>query len=220
MPDLKKQTPRLRAQMTSMFDVMRRLEWDLHNTIELTGRIPEEWHQIATATPRAAKGKVNLGPEADLVRFFKLMGEAYGPRINDDLRSDMHARLAGVIRGPRRWRIAGNGRRLTQARSHSSGWWRRLWAGRRRVILPESRGLKRENYLGKRNEAISNEDKQINSGADPARRFCKWRSKSGGMDASLIRQMKAIADENRRLQRMYADLSMQADLLKEALGKK
>jgi putative transposase len=40
------------------------------------------------------------------------------------------------------------------------------------------------------------------------------------MDASLIRQMKAIADENRRLQRMYADLSMQADLLKEALGKK
>ncbi len=32
--------------------------------------------------------------------------------------------------------------------------------------------------------------------------------------------MKAIEDENRRLKRMYADLSMQADLLKEALGKK
>jgi len=31
--------------------------------------------------------------------------------------------------------------------------------------------------------------------------------------------MKAIEDENRRLKRMYADLSMQADLLKEALGK-
>jgi hypothetical protein len=39
-------------------------------------------------------------------------------------------------------------------------------------------------------------------------------------DASLISQMKAIEDENRRLKRMYADLSMQADLLKEALGKK
>ena len=50
--------------------------------------------------------------------------------------------------------------------------------------------------------------------------FYKWRSKYGGMDASLISQMKAIEDENRRLKRMYADLSMQADLLKEALGKK
>ena len=40
------------------------------------------------------------------------------------------------------------------------------------------------------------------------------------IDASLISQMKAMEDENRRLKRMYADLSMQADLLMEALGKK
>ena len=50
--------------------------------------------------------------------------------------------------------------------------------------------------------------------------FYKWRSKHDGLDASLIRQMKAMEDENRRLKRMYADLSMPADLLKEALGKK
>jgi putative transposase len=50
--------------------------------------------------------------------------------------------------------------------------------------------------------------------------FYKWRAKYGGMDASLISQMRAIEDENRRLKRMYADLSMQNDLLKEALGKK
>jgi putative transposase len=50
--------------------------------------------------------------------------------------------------------------------------------------------------------------------------FYKWRSKYGGMDASLISQMKAMEDENRRLKRMYADLSMQVDLLREALGKK
>ena len=36
----------------------------------------------------------------------------------------------------------------------------------------------------------------------------------------MISQMKAIEEENRRLKRMYADLSMQADLLNEALGKK
>ena len=48
----------------------------------------------------------------------------------------------------------------------------------------------------------------------------KWRAKYGGMDASLISEMKAMAEENRRLKRMYADVSMQNDLLKEALGKK
>ncbi|BBC81822.1 hypothetical protein GCM10022398_29100 [Acetobacter lovaniensis] len=40
------------------------------------------------------------------------------------------------------------------------------------------------------------------------------------MDASMISQMKALEEENRRLKRMYADLSMQTDILKEALGKK
>lgn len=40
------------------------------------------------------------------------------------------------------------------------------------------------------------------------------------MDASLISEMKAIAEENRRLKRMYAEVSMQTDLLKEALGEK
>ncbi|KMK69022.1 Transposase [Puniceibacterium sp. IMCC21224] len=50
--------------------------------------------------------------------------------------------------------------------------------------------------------------------------FYKWRAKYGGMDASMVSQMKAMEEENRRLKRMYAELSMQADLLKEALAKK
>ena len=50
--------------------------------------------------------------------------------------------------------------------------------------------------------------------------FYKWRAKYGGMDASMMSQMKTLEDENRRLKRMFADLSMQAELLKEALGKK
>lgn len=36
----------------------------------------------------------------------------------------------------------------------------------------------------------------------------------------MMSQMKALEDENRQLKRILADLSMQADLLKEALGKK
>ncbi len=50
--------------------------------------------------------------------------------------------------------------------------------------------------------------------------FYKWRSKFGGMDASLISRMKVLEEENKRLKKMYAEKSMQADLLKEALGKK
>lgn len=50
--------------------------------------------------------------------------------------------------------------------------------------------------------------------------FYRWRAKYGGMDASMISQMKALEDENRRLKKMYAEMSMQAELLKEALSKK
>ena len=50
--------------------------------------------------------------------------------------------------------------------------------------------------------------------------FYKWRAKYGGMDASMISEMKSLEEENRRLKRMYADMSMQNDVLKEALGKK
>jgi putative transposase len=50
--------------------------------------------------------------------------------------------------------------------------------------------------------------------------FYKWRAKYGGMDASMIALTKALEDENRRLKKMFAELSMQNELLKEALGKK
>lgn len=36
----------------------------------------------------------------------------------------------------------------------------------------------------------------------------------------MISQMKAMAQENQRLKKMYAEMSLQNDLLKEALGKK
>ena len=49
--------------------------------------------------------------------------------------------------------------------------------------------------------------------------FYRWRAKFGGMDASMVSEMKSMAAENRRLKRMYADMAMQNDLLKDALGK-
>ncbi len=40
------------------------------------------------------------------------------------------------------------------------------------------------------------------------------------MDARMMSELKAMAEETRRLKRLYAEMSMQNDLLKEALGKK
>jgi putative transposase len=50
--------------------------------------------------------------------------------------------------------------------------------------------------------------------------FYKWRSKYGGMDASMMSRVKELEDENRRLKKMYAEAQMSADILKEALAKK
>ena len=50
--------------------------------------------------------------------------------------------------------------------------------------------------------------------------FYKWRSKFGGMDASLMTRMRELEDENRRLKKMYADVQLQRDVLDEAMRKK
>jgi putative transposase len=50
--------------------------------------------------------------------------------------------------------------------------------------------------------------------------FYKWRSKYGGMDASLMKRMKELEDENRRLKKMYAEEKLIGEIAREALEKK
>ena len=50
--------------------------------------------------------------------------------------------------------------------------------------------------------------------------FYKWRAKYGGMDLSFMARMRELEQENSRLKRMYADVQMQCDVLKESLAKK
>ncbi len=50
--------------------------------------------------------------------------------------------------------------------------------------------------------------------------FYKWRSKYGGMDASMLRRVKELEQENARLKKMYAESQMDQQILKEALAKK
>jgi Transposase. len=50
--------------------------------------------------------------------------------------------------------------------------------------------------------------------------FYKWRAKYGGMDASLMKRMKELEDENRRLKKMYAEERLKSEIIQEALTKK
>lgn len=47
--------------------------------------------------------------------------------------------------------------------------------------------------------------------------FYKWRAKYGGIDASMMKRLKELEDENRRLKKMYAEERIKAEIRKEAL---
>jgi len=50
--------------------------------------------------------------------------------------------------------------------------------------------------------------------------YYRWKSKYGGMEASDIKRLKELEDENRRLKRLYANLSLEHDALKDIIEKK
>lgn len=50
--------------------------------------------------------------------------------------------------------------------------------------------------------------------------FYKWRAKYGGMDTSMVKRLKELEEENRRLKKMYAEEKLKADIREEALQKK
>jgi uncharacterized protein (DUF4415 family) len=84
-----------------MAETMRTLELHLHGHIAETGRIPPEWHEIGRERGTMPKVKVNMYVEADVVRFFKGMGQGWSTRMAEVLRTFMHARFAGVVKGAR-----------------------------------------------------------------------------------------------------------------------
>ena len=50
--------------------------------------------------------------------------------------------------------------------------------------------------------------------------YYNWKSKYGGMEASDIKRMKELEEENRRLKSMFAELSLEHKILKEVVEKK
>lgn len=50
--------------------------------------------------------------------------------------------------------------------------------------------------------------------------YYNWKSKYGGLSVSELKRIKELEGENSRLKRMYADLAMENELIKELLEKK
>ena len=49
--------------------------------------------------------------------------------------------------------------------------------------------------------------------------FYKWKAKYGGMEASDLRRLRELQEENRRLKQMYAELSLDHQVLKDIVEK-
>ena len=50
--------------------------------------------------------------------------------------------------------------------------------------------------------------------------YYNWESKYGGMEASELKKMKALEEENSLLKQMYADISLDHNILKDVVEEK
>ena len=50
--------------------------------------------------------------------------------------------------------------------------------------------------------------------------FYRWRAKFGGLTPSEVQRLKELEDENSRLKKIVADLSLDKQILQDALRKK
>lgn len=86
----------------------------------------------------------------------------------------------------------------------------------KRIKFTESQMVKalKENEQGRKVEDICRE-----LGIHKAT-FYNWRAKYGGMDTNQLKRLKELEDENTRLKKMYADVSLDNVMLKDLLSKK
>ena len=50
--------------------------------------------------------------------------------------------------------------------------------------------------------------------------YYNWKKKYGGLEVSDVRRLRELESENAKLKRMYAELSLENDALKELISKK
>ena len=75
------------------------------------------------------------------------------------------------------------------------------------------------NILKEAEVGVSVEDLSRQHGFSKAS-FYKWKSKYSGMSVGELRRLKELEEENRRLKQMYANLSLEHEVLKDIIEKK
>jgi putative transposase len=50
--------------------------------------------------------------------------------------------------------------------------------------------------------------------------YYKWKAKYGGLEASDIKRLKELEQENSKLKRLYADMALENAALKDVIAKK
>lgn len=50
--------------------------------------------------------------------------------------------------------------------------------------------------------------------------FCRWKKKYAGMGVSEVRKLRILEEENKKLKRLVADLSLDKQMLQDVLRKK
>jgi putative transposase len=87
--------------------------------------------------------------------------------------------------------------------------------------------MKKSRFTDNQIISILKQNESVSSVADLCREhgmsqasFYKWRSKYGGMDASLMKRMIELEAENTRLKRMYAEERLKCEIAREAIEKK
>ena len=73
--------------------------------------------------------------------------------------------------------------------------------------------------LGEADAGVKVQDLCRKHGISPAT-YYKWKSKYGGLSVSELKRMKELEAENAKLKRMYADLSLENEALKDLITKK
>ena len=89
---------RQRDHINDMVRTLETFQWDMHSRITAVGYFPPLWREIWETRGRS-KTRVTVRIDDDVLRFFRSMGDGYGPRMNGILRSFMLARLGGLIEG-------------------------------------------------------------------------------------------------------------------------
>ena len=74
------------------------------------------------------------------------------------------------------------------------------------------------NILKEAEVGVSVEDLMRQHGFSRAT-FYKWKAKYSGMSVSELKRLKELEEENRRLKQMYADLSLEHEVLKDIIEK-